>query len=141
MSEMRAFEALKSEKIAESERAYGKEARERWGDDAVDAANDRLRNAPREEWDELEQLGEAINEQLVLAMATGDPASGESQELARMHARWIQGHWGAGRYTPEAHRGLAQVYLADDRFRAYYDDAAGEGATEFLVQVLEACLP
>lgn len=81
MSEMRAFEALKNEKISVNERAYGKEARERWGDDAVDAANDRLRSASREEWDDLEQLGEAINEQLVLAMATGDPASEESEEL------------------------------------------------------------
>lgn len=140
MSEMHAFEALKSEKIAANERTYGKEARGRWGDDAVDAANDRLRSASREVWDDLEQLGEAINEQLVLAMATGDPASEESQELARMHARWIQGHWGVGRYTPEAHRGLAQMYLADDRFRAYYDDFAGEGATEFLVKALESYL-
>ena len=94
MSEMRAFEALKNEKVSVNERTYGKEARERWGDDAVDAANDRLRSASREERDDLEQLGEAINEQLVLAMATGDPASEESEELARMHARWIQGHWG-----------------------------------------------
>ena len=140
MSEMCAFEALKNEKVSVNERAYGKEARERWGDDTVDAANDRLCSASREEWDDLEQLGEAINEQLVLAMATGDPASEESEELARMHARWIQGHWGAGRYTPEAHRGLAQMYLADDRFRAYYDDAAGEGATEFLVKALESYL-
>lgn len=140
MNESDAFEALKNERIAENERTYGKEARERWGDDAVDAANDRLRSASREEWDDLERLGEAINEQLVLAMATGDPASEESRELARMHARWIQGHWGAGRYTPEAHRGLAQMYLADDRFRTYYDDAAGEGATEFLVKALESYL-
>ena len=140
MNESDAFEALKGEKIAANERTYGKEARERWGDDAVDAANERMRSASRGEWDALERLGEEINRQLVLAMETGDPAGAEAMELARMHARWIQGHWGAGRYSPEAHRGLAQMYLADDRFRAYSDGAAGAGATEFLVKALEAYL-
>lgn len=140
MNESDAFEVLKGEKIAANERTYGKEARERWGDDAVDAANERMRSASRSEWDALERLGEKINRQLILAMETGDPAGAEAMELARMHARWIQGHWGAGRYSPEAHRGLAQMYLADDRFCAYYDGAAGAGATEFLVKALEAYL-
>lgn len=140
MNESDAFEALKGEKIEANERTYGKEARARWGDDAVDAANERMRSASRSEWDALERLGEEINRQLALAMETGDPAGAEAMELARMHARWIQGHWGAGRYTPEAHRGLARMYLADDRFRAYYDGAAGAGATEFLVKALEAYL-
>ena len=45
-----------------------------------------------------------------------------------------------GREAREAHRRLAQMYLADDRFRAYYDTAAGEGATEFLAAALESCL-
>lgn len=141
MNENDAFEALKGERIAENERAYGYEARDRWGDEAVDAANERLRAASREEWDALERLGDEINGQLAIAMATGDPAGEEARRLARMHAQWIEGHWGTGRYTPEAHRGLAQMYLADDRFRSYYDDAAGAGATEFLVKVLEAYLP
>ena len=140
MNESDAFEALKGEKIAANERTYGKEARARWGDDAVDAANERMRFASRGEWDALERLGEEINRKLALAMETGDPAGAEAMELARMHARWIQGHWGAGRYTPEAHRGLAQMYLADERFRAHYDGAAGAGATEFLVKALEAYL-
>lgn len=140
MNESDAFEALKGEKIAANERTYGKEARARWGDDAVDAANERMRSASRSEWDALERLGEEINRQLDLAMETGDPAGAEAMELARMHARWIQGHWGAGRYSPEAHRGLAQMYLADERFRAHYDGAAGAGATEFLVKALEAYL-
>lgn len=141
MNENDAFEALKGERIAENERAYGHEARERWGDEAVDAANERLRAASREEWDALERLGDEINRQLAIAMATGDPAGEEARRLAHMHAQWIEGHWGAGRYTPEAHRGLAHMYLADDRFRSYYDDAVGAGATEFLVKALEAYLP
>lgn len=144
MDERDAFKALKRQAIEENERVYGREARERYGDDAVDAANERLSSLSRDEWGEKDQLEQAIKEQLRAAMATGDPTgdpAGEpARELARMHARWIALHWGEGRYSREAHRGLAQMYLADDRFRAYYDTAAGEGATEFLVAALESYL-
>ncbi len=135
-----AFAALKEKAIAENERAYGREARERYGEEAVDAANDRLRGLSEEEWNSLEELEEAIKAQLRRALATGDPFGEEARMLARMHARWIALHWGEGAYSREAHLGLAQGYMADERFVAYYDGAAGEGATEFLVLALEAHL-
>lgn len=140
MDKRDAFEALKRRAIEENERTYGREARERYGGDAVDAANERLSSLSRDEWDEKDRLEQAIKERLRAAMATGDPAGEPACELARMHARWIALHWGEGRYSREAHRRLAQMYLADDRFRAYYDTAAGEGATEFLVAALESYL-
>ena len=140
MNEHAAFEELKRQAIEENERAHGREARERYGDDAVDAANERLASLSQDEWDEKDRLEQAIKERLRAAMATGDPVGEPAHELARMHARWIALHWGEGRYSREAHRGLAQMYLADDRFRAYYDEAAGEGATEFLVAALESYL-
>ena len=140
MSEHEEFKALKRQAIEENERAYGREARERHGDDAVDAANERLSSLSRDEWGEKDQLEQAIKERLCAAMATGDPAGEPAHELAQMHESWIRLHWGEGRYSREAHRSLAQMYLADDRFRAYYDEAAGEGATEFLVAALESYL-
>ncbi|MDM8270234.1 TipAS antibiotic-recognition domain-containing protein [Thermophilibacter provencensis] len=140
MGEREAFKALKRHAIEENERAYGREARARYGDDAVDAANERLASLSRDEWGEKDRLEQAIKERLRAAMATGDPAGEPARELARMHARWIALHWGEGRYSREAHRSLAQMYLADDRFRAYYDEAVGEGATEFLVAALESYL-
>ena len=140
MSEHEAFEALKRHAIEENERAYGCEAGAGYGDGAAEGGEGRLTSVPRDEWDEKDQLERAIREQLRPAMATGDPAGEPARELARMHARWIALHWGEGRYSREAHRGLGQMYLADERFRAYYDTAAGEGATEFLVAALESYL-
>ena len=132
-----AFEQMKAEDIARSEGEYGAEARERYGNAAVDDANERLMALTHDEWNAKELLEESIKVQLRIAMSTGDPASEESAELAHMHARWIRIHWGDS-YTPEAHRGLAQVYLADERFIRYYDSACGEGATEFLADVIAA---
>lgn len=134
-----AFNSMKEQGLRDFEETYGQEARERYGDDAIDAANARMMALSRDEWDAKELLEESIKVQLRLAMASGDENSEESAELARMHARWIRIHWGEG-YSKEAHLGLAQGYLADPRFVAYYDNACGEGATEFLVRALNANL-
>ncbi|MGI6535215.1 MAG: TipAS antibiotic-recognition domain-containing protein [Eggerthellaceae bacterium] len=53
-----------------------------------------------------------------------------------MHAAWIRGYWGAGRYTAEAHCMLARAHGDDERFRSYYDDRLGEGATVFLTEAV-----
>ena len=119
---------------------YEQEARQRYGDEAVDASYAKLDGLSPDGWKAKSLLEEAIKVQLRLAMAAGNPASDEAGELARMHARWIQMHWGDGAYSREAHLGLAQGYLADERFVKYYDDACGEGATAFLVEVLKANL-
>lgn len=131
-----AFEEMKAKGLEDFEATYGKEARQLYGDDAINAANERMMALTRDEWDAKELLEELIKVQLRLAVASGDPSGTEAMELARMHERWIRIHWGDG-YSALAHRGLAQGYLADERFRKYYDSAAGAGATEFLVQALE----
>lgn len=70
-------------------------------------------------------------------MTTGSPDSEEARELARMHRRWITIHWGEG-YEEETYLELVKGYLLDPRFVQYYDSAAGEGATAFLVEAVTA---
>ncbi|MCR5844982.1 MAG: TipAS antibiotic-recognition domain-containing protein [bacterium] len=124
--------------VSANEREYGAEARERYGDEAVDAANERLLAMDEREWKGLGELELAIIEQLKAAMATGDAAGVAACELASMHAKWISMQWGEGAYNEQAHRGLAQGYLKDPRFVAYYDERAGEGATRFLTNAILA---
>lgn len=138
MNDDEKFEKLKADAIAAHEKEYGKEARSRYGDAAVDEANENLRAMSKQDWDEKEMLEQRIKDKLVAAMATKDPTSPESQEVAKMHAQWITAHWGAHSYTPDAHRGLVEGYLLDPRFIAYYDSACGEGATEFLRDIVLA---
>jgi DNA-binding transcriptional MerR regulator len=132
MADSKRFEALKRAAIAENERTYGAEVRKQYGDAAMDASNRALEAMDEREWNDLEALGRAIIEQLARAMETDDPESAESERLARMHAAWIRGYWGAGQYTPEAHRALVTSHVDDRRFRSYYDDRLGDGATAFL---------
>lgn len=139
MDDEKRFEAIKAQSLKEFEGTYGIEARERYGNAAIDATNERIMSLTRDEWDAKDLLEEAIKVQLRLAMASGDPKGDEAAEVARMHERWIRIHWGEA-YDRETHLALVRGYLDDPRFRDYYDAAAGDGGTEFLVRALEANL-
>jgi hypothetical protein len=51
------------------------------------------------------------------------------QKTADLHRQWLSYAW--GNYNKEAHAGLAQMYVDDERFTAFYDDKQ-PGAAVFL---------
>ena len=60
------------------------------------------------------------------------PASAESgtaQEIVKKHARWLT--IAMGSYDAARHRGIAELYVCDERFGAYYDRET-EGCAQFL---------
>ena len=126
------FAALKQQAIEENERAYGTEARSRYGNDAVDASNAKVAGMGQGEWDETQEQARRIGELIAQIAACADPASAvdgeQGRELCALHRRWLEHYWPDGLYTPEAHRGLAETYVADERFAAHYDAAAPGGA-------------
>ena len=141
MNDEQRFEQLKRDSVVRFEEEYGQEARKRYGDEVIDAANERMISMSKPAWEAKEELEQRIKEALVRAMKTGDVTSPEARMVAEMHAQWIRVHWGEGAYTPEAHVQLAEGYLHDPRFVEYYDSACGEGATEFLRNAIEANIP
>ncbi len=140
MTDKERFEGLKRQAVEHNERTYGAEARERWGDAAVDAANERTLALDEKAWNDREALGRAVIDQLRAAFAdgTGDPTGPEARALAEMHGRWLALHWGEGAYSRAAHAALADGYVADERFTRYYDDAVAPGATRFLRDAIAA---
>lgn len=129
MSDQEKFEGFKKQMVEENEEAYGKEIREKYGDETVNRSNQKLKNMTEEEFQEVNGLAETILEKLYLAMETKDPACGLAQEVADLHRRWLSFYWDG--YTKEAHAGLAQMYVDDPRFTAYYDTKR-PGAAVFL---------
>ncbi|MEH6946049.1 MerR family transcriptional regulator [Bacillus sp. JJ634] len=129
MQDKQKFEGLKEKMIEENEQNYGKEIREKYGDETVDASNAKLRGMSQEDYQAMAVLGEEILSLLEKAYETGDPASDVAQELAAKHKEWLMYSW--PNYSKEAHAGLAEMYVADERFTAYYDKNV-KGGTEFL---------
>jgi DNA-binding transcriptional MerR regulator len=129
MSDKERFEGFKKKMIDENEEKYGKEVREKYGEETVEKSNAILMNMTEEEYAEFEKLGKQFEETLKEAFKTGDPACKLAQEAARLHHKWLTFTW--NEYSKEAHAGLAQMYVDDERFRANYDKDQ-PGTAEFL---------
>ena len=129
MTDKDKFEGFKQKMIDDNENKYGEEIRAKYGDEQVDMSNKKLKNMTKEQYDELERLGASVIDTLKAAFTTGDPAGELAQKTADLHRQWLSYSWGS--YTKEAHAGLAQMYVDDERFTAYYDKEQ-TGAAAFL---------
>ncbi|MFJ2606789.1 MULTISPECIES: MerR family transcriptional regulator [unclassified Streptomyces] len=100
---------------------YAEEARQRWGDtEAYAESRRRAARYTKDDWKRLQAETDAWGERYAALMATGEPPTGApAMDLAEEHRRFID-RW----FLPcsyERHRGLAEMYIADERFRAFYD--------------------
>lgn len=120
MSDKEKFEAFKRRAVEANEARYGREIREKYGDETVDRSNACVLALTEEEYGRWTALGEEIRAALARAVRAGeDPAGEEGQRIAALHRQWLSCSWET--YTPQAHAGLGQLYTADPRFTAYYD--------------------
>ncbi|RHW41718.1 MerR family transcriptional regulator [Neobacillus notoginsengisoli] len=129
MTDKEKFEGFKQKMIDENEKTYGKEIREKYGENAVEQSYAKLKGMTPEQHDEATKLAEEIQQTLAEAYATGNPAGDLAQKTADLHKKWLMFYWGS--YSKEAHAGLAQMYVDDERFTAYYDKNQ-PGTVEFL---------
>lgn len=135
MSDKEKFEGFKRDLIKENEEKYGREVREAYGEEAVEASNRKLAGMSQEEWKKQENLSREIKETLKAAMAEKDPAGKTAQKACDLHRQWLCMFWGDGVYSKEAHRGMGEMYAADVRFKAYYDQIQ-DGAAVFFRDAL-----
>lgn len=129
MTDKEKFEGFKQKLVDDNEKKYGKEIREKYGDDAVNDSNAKVKSMTNEQYEEIQKLEQQLFINLKTAMDTGDPAGELAQKAADLHKQWLCFYW--DQYSKEAHAGLAEMYVADERFTAYYDKVQ-LGATEFL---------
>ncbi|WKY46270.1 MerR family transcriptional regulator [Eubacteriaceae bacterium ES2] len=130
MKDQEKFVGFKKEKIAQNEAQYGTEIRQKYGDKNIDATNQKFMTLSQEEYESTEALGVKINSLLEEAVLAGHlPESETGKNLALLHQQWIKAYWTT--YSIQAHHGLGQMYVADERFKAYYDGNV-PGCAEFL---------
>ena len=126
MTDQEKFEAFKRRTVEANETAFGQEIREKYGDEEMDRANACVLALTQEEYAQWKSLGGEIHTALVTAVKAGaDPAGPEGQRIAALHRRWLSYSWES--YTPQAHVGLAELYVSDPRFTAYYDREVRKG--------------
>lgn len=103
---------------------WAQEAERRWGEtQAWQQSQRRAAAYTKQDWIAIQAEAAAISQEYLAAMRDGVPASGpRAMDAAERHRQLIS-RWfydcGHGQ-----HRGLAEMYLADERFRANYDGLA-----------------
>ena len=137
MTDMEKFEGMKRQAIEENEAAYGRELREKYGDDTVEEHKARLAGMSEQEWEKTQADERAYKAALRRAVETGDPAGEAAREAVRLHAAWLAHHWPEGKVTPKTHTGMAVMYTQDERFAAYYEEVAS-GCAAFFEKAVKA---
>ncbi|MFG6120173.1 MerR family transcriptional regulator [Thalassobacillus sp. B23F22_16] len=110
-----------------SRNPYEQEARERWGDKAVDDANKKTKGMSEAKQEEVNDLYRKL-----ATIRHKDPASKEAQEAI---AKWYLLLNEIGSYSLEAFKGLGQMYIADERFTKNIDQF-GDGLAQFMADAM-----
>ena len=130
MSDAQKFEAFKERVVAHNEQTYGAEIRAKYGDEQVDAVHAAVMGLTQAQYEEWSNLGQEIQNRLEEAVQAGlSPQSEEGQAITNLHRRWLTVT--DNRYDPAKHRGIAELYVVDERFTAYYDRQVS-GCARFL---------
>jgi DNA-binding transcriptional MerR regulator len=129
MSDKEKFEGFKQRLIDDNEQKYGADIRKKYGDATIDKSNAHLKGLSKEQYDEGERLRVQLEETLKAAFETADPSGELAQKACDLHRQWLCVYY--PKYSKAYHKGLGEMYVADQRFRANYDKIA-PGCTEFL---------
>jgi MerR family transcriptional regulator, thiopeptide resistance regulator len=116
---------------------YEAEAEQRWGGtDAYKESMRRTRSYRKQDWEIIKAEGGAIYAELARLVTAGvSPTSAEAMDVAEQHRAHITRWFYA--CSPEIHRGLGQLYVADARFTANID-RFGAGVAAFACQAFQA---
>jgi DNA-binding transcriptional MerR regulator len=103
---------------------WAEEAEQRWGDtDEFRESQRRAATYSKDDWVRIKQESDAGLRAYAEVMQSGQPADGEramdvAEENRQFLRRWFYD------CSPEMHRRLAEMYIADERFAKTYNDVA-----------------
>ncbi len=129
MSDKEKFEGFKQAMIDENEHQYCTEIREKYGEEEIERANARIKGMIHERYAEGERLRQEAEDTLKAALEIGDPAGELAQKACDLHGKWLAVF--QPEYNKAYHKSLGELYVADERFKVYYDKIA-PGCAEFL---------
>ncbi len=98
---------------------HAAEAQARWGGtDAYAQAHRRTSSYTKDDWVRMRAEQEDLEQRMAAAMAAGEPGVALALEHRALISRWFYD------CPAELHVQLGEMYVADERFTAHYDDRA-----------------
>ncbi len=133
------FEEYKKQMLDENENKYGEEMRlnpNKYDPEMVKYSQRKVKNMTKEEMEENEALGEDI-QRLIEEHCNDEIFDSEvAKKIYEKHKAWLVFYW--GKYSVEAHRGVCDMYICDERFKVYYDKNVN-GCAEYLRKCVYFC--
>ncbi|GAF64805.1 putative transcriptional regulator [Bacillus sp. TS-2] len=129
------FEAFKRKKIAENEENFGKEIRDQYGKKEVEASNQKWMKLSEQDFKEMQELESKLFLELEKLAESKDIESTEAKNVFEYHKKWLMYTWSD--YSSDAHKGLADLYVSDQRFTKYYNERAGNEVVGFLSEAIK----
>ena len=116
---------------------YAEEAEQRWGGtDAYAESQRRAASYTKEDWKRIQAEVDDWGARYAALVAGGEQPSGEAaMDLAEEHRQHISGHYFEVSY--EMHRCFGEMYVSDERFKAFYDSMRS-GLAEHLKEAILA---
>lgn len=116
---------------------YAQEAQERWGDsDAWKQSQKRASGYTKADWEQIKAAQDANNAAIVAVMEAGEAADSQAAMDAAEESRRIIERWFYD-VSPDFHRNLGDMYLADPRFTKTYEDIK-PGMAQFVRDAIHA---
>ncbi|MEU2282320.1 MerR family transcriptional regulator [Streptomyces sp. NPDC013178] len=116
---------------------YAEEAEQRWGGTEEYAESQRrAASYTKEDWKRMQAEVADWSERYNALMAAGEPPTGEAaMDMAEEHRQHISAWFYECSY--DMHRSLGEMYVADERFKAFYDSMR-PGLAEHLKEAITA---
>ena len=108
---------------------------QKYGNAEIDAANAAAMKVTPEQYAQWNAWGEEIKARLCAAVREGIvPQSEEGKAIVNLHKQWLT--VASHGYDAARHRGIAMLYVMDERFTAYYDEKV-KGCAQFLCDAVQ----
>lgn len=135
MTDSEKFAAFKREQLTTNDQQFGDEVRHRYGEATFTASQQKFAALSEADYHRMQATEQQLLQALKTVTRSGDLTSATAHRVYDLHRKWLCFTW--NNYSAAAHRGLAHLYLADDRFAQYYNERVGlPNATKTLVAII-----
>jgi DNA-binding transcriptional MerR regulator len=97
--------------------AMNREVDEQYDPEIVAQSRERVSKLSKQQWEGVQAQGDRVNQRIAEAMDLA-PTDASVQQLVAKHHAWIENFYDC---NATVYRGLAEMYVSDERFTAYYE--------------------
>lgn len=132
MKDEERFTGFGKKLIEENEARYGREIREKYGEEAVQSSYEKVGKYSKEEWEAIQLEADGIYKSLAGKMGL-PPGDERVQADIKRHYDHLNKYFST--YSKAAYAGLGEMYAEDERFRAFYEKYA-PGMADYLREAI-----